>query len=130
VTQFYGGAGNAGSGIIIAGAQDNGTLAFDPATGTEQWKAIFGGDGGFCSADANNVKVFYGEYVFLNIHRNTDGATSDDTAGDRYISGQFWNAAIGDWDWKPIPFRIPDAFNQRALFIAPFTLDPNNSNPG
>jgi hypothetical protein len=128
VTQFYGGAGNAGSGIIIAGAQDNGTLAFDPATGTEQWKAIFGGDGGFCSADANNVKVFYGEYVFLNIHRNTDGATSDDTAGDRYISGQFWNAAIGDWDWKPIPFRIPDAFNQRALFIAPFTLDPNNSN--
>ena len=128
VTQFYGAAGNASTGIIIAGAQDNGTLAFDPATGSEEWKQIFGGDGGFCCADANNASVFYGEYVFLNIHRNTDSATTDDTTGDRYISGQFWNAVIGDWDWKHPPFRIPDAFNQRALFIAPFTLDPNDSN--
>jgi hypothetical protein len=128
VTQFYGAAGNATSGIIIAGAQDNGTLAYDPATGSEQWKPIFGGDGGFCCADANNSQLFYGEYVYLNIHRNTDGATTDDTTGDRYISGQFWNGAIGEWDWKPAPFRIPDAFNQRALFIAPFTLDPNDSN--
>jgi photosystem II stability/assembly factor-like uncharacterized protein len=128
VTQFYGGAGNATSGIIIAGSQDNGTLAFDPSTGSEQWRQIFGGDGGFCAADANDPNTFYGEYVYLNIHRNTDGATSDDTAGDRYISGQFWNAAIRRWDWKQPPFRIPDAFNQRALFIAPFALDPNDSN--
>ena len=128
VTQFYGGAGNAGSGIIIAGAQDNGTLAFDPAAGSEQWRQIFGGDGGFCCADANDPNVFYGEYVFLNIHRNTDGATTDDTTGDRYISGQFWNGVIRQWDWKQPPFRIPDAFNQRALFIAPFTLDANDSN--
>jgi hypothetical protein len=126
VTQFYSAAGNTTTGVIVAGAQDNGTLAFDPATGPNRWKQIFGGDGGFCCADPSDPQVFYGEYVRLNLHRNLDGATSDDTAGDRYISGQFWNAAAQRWDWKPVPFQIPDAFNQRALFIAPFVLDPNN----
>lgn len=128
VTQFYGGAGNAVSGVIIAGAQDNGTLAKPAGAGPDDWHTIFGGDGGFCAADPADANTFYGEYVFLNIHRNTDGATTDDTEGNRYISGQFWNPVIGRWDWKPAPFRIPDAFNQRALFIAPFVLDPNQPN--
>lgn len=128
ITQFYGAAGNPATGVIIGGAQDNGTLAFRRENGSEDWRQIFGGDGGFCAADFSDPNVFYGEYVFLNIHRNTDGATTDDSAGDRYISGQFWNEAINQWDWKPIPFRIPDAFNQRALFIAPFALDPNEPN--
>jgi photosystem II stability/assembly factor-like uncharacterized protein len=128
VTQFYAAAGNPTTGVIIAGAQDNGTLAFDPAKGAQAWTPIFGGDGGFCCADPADPQIFYGQYVYLGLHRNTDGATTDDTAGDRYICGQFWNAAAGRWDWKPPPFQIPDAFNQAALFIAPFTLDPNNPN--
>jgi hypothetical protein len=127
VTQFYSASGNVSTGVIVAGAQDNGTLAFDPSSGAQNWKEIFGGDGGFCCADPNDSKFFYGEYVFLNIHRNTDGATTDEHSGDRYISGQFWNVATSSWDWKPMPFQIPDAQNQRALFIAPFVLDPNNS---
>ncbi|QIB47832.1 WD40/YVTN/BNR-like repeat-containing protein [Streptomyces aureoverticillatus] len=128
VTQFYGGAGHVGSGRIIGGAQDNGSLIFDPALGTEDWREFFGGDGGWCASDPTDPDVFYGEYVFLNIHRNTDGATTDDTQGDRYISGQFFNFATGDWDWKQVPFRITDAKNENALFIAPFVLDPNNEN--
>jgi hypothetical protein len=128
VTQLYGGAGNAASGTIIAGAQDNGTLCYKPAQGTENWTTIFGGDGGWCAADPTDPDVFYGEYVFLGIHRNTDGGASDDTEGNRYINGQFWNQAIRDWDWKPLPFRIPDAKTNRALFVAPFILDPNNAN--
>jgi hypothetical protein len=124
-TQFYAAAGNEVSGKIIGGAQDNGTLAYDPAAGTESWTTIFGGDGGWCAADPTDPMVFYGEYVFLNIHRNTDGGTTDDTTGDRYISGQFWNPAVG-WDWKPVPFQIPDARTRNALFIAPFVLDPND----
>lgn len=127
VTQFYGGSGNAASGKIVGGAQDNGTLCFDPALGTERWTTIFGGDGGWCAADPTDPDVFYGEYVFANVHRNLDGGTTDDLAGDRYISGQFWNALIGDWDWKPVPYRIPDAMNQKALFIAPLVLDPNDA---
>lgn len=128
VTQFYGGAGNPVSGKIVGGAQDNGTICFDPALGTEQWTTIFGGDGGWCAADPTDPSVFYGEYVYLNIHRNTDGGTTDDVNGDRYISGQFWNPAAGDWAWKPVPYRIPDAMNFDALFIAPFVLDPNEPN--
>jgi photosystem II stability/assembly factor-like uncharacterized protein len=128
VTQFYGGAGNATSGKIIGGAQDNGTLCFDPARGPGKWTRIFGGDGGWCAADPSDANVFYGEYVYLNIRRNTDGGATEDTQGDRYISGQYRNHDEREWDWKPVPFRIDDAMNQRALFIAPFVLDPNEPN--
>ncbi|MFD7626962.1 WD40/YVTN/BNR-like repeat-containing protein [Streptomyces sp. NPDC059851] len=128
VTQFYAGAGHPGSGKIIGGAQDNGSIVFDPTLGSQNWRQFFGGDGGWCASDPTDPDVFYGEYVFLNIHRNTDGATTDDTQGDRYISGQFFNFGTRDWDWKRAPFRITDAKNENALFIAPFVLDPNNEN--
>jgi hypothetical protein len=128
VTQFYGGAGNPTSGTIIGGTQDNGTLCRKKRAGLDGWTSMFGGDGGWCAADPNDPNVFYGEYVYLNIHRNMDGGATDDTLGDRYISGQFWNPNLGDWDWKPFPFHIPDARSQNALFIAPFILDPNESN--
>jgi photosystem II stability/assembly factor-like uncharacterized protein len=118
VTQFYAGAGNAASGSIIGGAQDNGTLLFTSAAGSEGWTEMFGGDGGWCAADPTDPNVFYGEYVYLNVHRSLDGGASAD-----YISGQFWNGT--EWTWKPVPYRIPDAKNQNALFIAPFVLDPN-----
>lgn len=121
VTQFYSGAGNVATGTIIGGAQDNGTLRFTPAGGSEQWTSMFGGDGGWCASDPNDPDYFYGEYVYLNIHRSTNGGQRAD-----YISGQFWNGAA--WVWKPVPYRISDARNQNALFIAPFILDPNNSN--
>jgi hypothetical protein len=131
VTQFYGGAGHAESGKLIGGAQDNGTLCFDPGQGPQKWTAIFGGDGGWCAADPTDPDIFYGEYVYLAIHRNTDGGASPDDSGDRYIDGQFFNQATQAWDWKPAPYRIPDAMpvpagqSRRALFIAPFVLDPN-----
>ncbi len=120
VTQFYGGAGNADSGTIIGGAQDNGTIRFTPEGGTEGWDEMFGGDGGYCAADPDHPEYVYGEYVFLNIHRSTDGGQTAE-----FISGQVWNGF--DWVWKPPPYRISDARNQNALFIAPFVLDPNES---
>ena len=104
ITQFYGAAGNATSGVIIGGTQDNGTLQY--TGGTETWDAMFGGDGGWCAADPDDPNYFYGEYVYLRIHRSTNGGTSSN-----YIySG------------------LADAENDRANFIAPFILDPNDSN--
>jgi photosystem II stability/assembly factor-like uncharacterized protein len=120
VTQFYGAAANTTSGTIVGGAQDNGTLRFTTAGGPQKWSEMFGGDGGFCAAHPSDQNVFYGEYVYLNIHRSMDAGQSSD-----YISGQYWDGA--NWSWKPIPYLIPDAKNQAALFIAPFVLDPNKA---
>ena len=120
VTQFFAGAGNPATGAIIGGAQDNGTLRFTQGGGAEGWSEMFGGDGGWCAADHTDPNVFYGEYVFLNVHRSVDGGATAE-----YISGQFWNGS--EWAWKPVPFRIPDAMSRNALFIAPFVLDPNDS---
>ena len=104
VTQFYGGAGNATSGTIVGGAQDNGTLRF---TGNAQnWNAFFGGDGGFCASDPTNQLYFYGEYTDLRIFRSSDGGSGND--------GFIVNG-------------LADA-GTNANFIAPFILDPNNAN--
>ena len=121
ITQFYSGAGNPGSGKIIGGAQDNGTLSFDPQQGAQKWASVFGGDGGWCASDPADPNIFYGEYVFLNIYRNTDAGGSQTD----YISGQFYDDTAQNWNWKPAPYSIPDAQSQKALFIAPFVLDPS-----
>ena len=128
VTQFYYGAGNATTGTIIGGAQDNGTLRFTTAGGESGWTEMFGGDGGMCAADPNDPNLFYGEYIALNIHRSRDGGATAE-----FISGQWYNPNKfgpnrGGPDWKSAPYLIPDAKSQQANFIAPFVLDPNNSN--
>jgi photosystem II stability/assembly factor-like uncharacterized protein len=121
VTQFYGGAGNVATGAIVGGTQDNGTLVYTPAGGSEGWTEMFGGDGGWCAADPTDPNVFYGEYVYLNIHRSLDGGQNAE-----FISGQYWNGQA--WTFKQVPYRITDAATGNALFIAPFVLDPNAPN--
>jgi len=109
VTQFYGGAGNTLSGRIVAGAQDNGTLVYSPPPGVNSgpngWGAMYGGDGGFVAADRNDPNMMYGEYVYLQIHRSIDG-------GNRSV---LINTGLEDAGQRT-----------RALFIAPFILDPAN----
>ena len=121
ITQFYGVAANAATGNVIGGTQDNGTLFYSPAAGAQGWTTTFGGDGGFSAADPTNANIYYGEYTYLNLHRSTDAGASAD-----YISGQVWNGS--DWVWKAAPYRIDDAMNKAANFVAPFVLDPNNAN--
>jgi photosystem II stability/assembly factor-like uncharacterized protein len=112
ITQFYGGAGsfNNGVAVIIGGAQDNGTVSSNGPT-SALWSIVtdtsgFGlGDGGFCAADPSNPNYFYGEYVYLQIYRSTNGAVT----ASYIFSG------------------ITDANNANAAnFIAPFILDPSN----
>jgi hypothetical protein len=57
------GAGNAASGKIVGGAQDNGTICFDPSSRPSTGRPIFGGDGGWCAADPTDPNVLYGECV-------------------------------------------------------------------
>src|SRR5215831_5444988 len=105
ITQFYGGAGNTNSGTIVGGTQDNGDLRYTTAGGTEGWITWDGGDGGFSASDRTDQNYFYGEYVYLEIHRSSSGASAN--SGSDIYSG------------------ISDAGNA-ANFIAPFILDPNN----
>src|SRR5207237_172186 len=103
---FYGAAGSVSSGTIVGGTQDNGTLRYTPGGGTEGYTTMFGGDGGFSAADPTDSNYFYGEYVYLQIHRSTN-------------AGVFSNYIYSG---------ISEAGAQTANFIAPFILDPNNPN--
>ena len=112
ITQFYGAAGNSNSSVIVGGTQDNGTLRYTTGGGQQGWTSMFGGDGGICAADPVNSSYFYGEYVFLQIHRSANGGASSS-----YIYQ-------GDGVQK-----ITDAGSgSTANFIAPFILDVNNPN--
>jgi photosystem II stability/assembly factor-like uncharacterized protein len=105
LTQFYGGAGNVTSGVVVGGTQDNGSLRYTPGGGPQGWTAVFGGDGGFAGADSTSPLFFYGEYVYLYLHRSTDGGASAN-----YIYTGISDSGVA------------------ANFIAPFILDPNNPN--
>jgi photosystem II stability/assembly factor-like uncharacterized protein len=110
ITEFYGAAGDAATGVIIGGTQDNGTLKFSGGTvpggpNTESWKDIgFGGDGGTCAIDPTNSNYLYGETLFptLKIRRSTDGGNTNSI-----ISGGI--SDIGS-----------------TYFTAPLILDPND----
>ena len=117
ITQFYGAAGNATSGTIVAGAQDNGSDRYTPAGGTNGWTMWFGGDGGFCASDPTDPNYFYGEYTYLQIYRSTDGGNSAN-----YIYSGVTDAG-GAEDYDP-----GETNDSNANFIAPFILDPNNPN--
>jgi regulation of enolase protein 1 (concanavalin A-like superfamily) len=104
VTQFYGGAGNPATGVIVGGAQDNGTVVKSTASGTS-WVQTLGSDGGFAAADPTDPSYFYTETIYLGIYRSSNGGNG----------------------WNFIASGITDA-GANTLFIAPFILDPNNSN--
>lgn len=124
VTQFYYGDGHLGTNTVMGGTQDNGTLRYTPSQGPNAWNDVWGGDGGDISSDPSDPLVWYGEYVYLQIFRDTSGGAATKFPDD-YICGRYWSAG---WRWKPAPFTIPDAQNNRAQFIAPFELDPNQPN--
>jgi hypothetical protein len=142
ITQFYGAAGNSSSGTIVAGAQDNGTERVLSSGSTGSFTSMFGGDGGFCAADQSDPNYFYGEYVYLQIHRSSNGGTSSS-----YITGGLGDAGLPDTNGDFQVFYPPegkDALSSddpdsgaggpppdpdsAANFIAPFILDLNNFN--
>ncbi|MFO7615076.1 MAG: hypothetical protein R6W71_10600 [Bacteroidales bacterium] len=107
IVQFYGGAAAPDGSVIVGGTQDNDKLRYRPSgswSGTAGWYQAHTGDGGFSAVNYNNTSIIYGEYVRLVIKKSTNG-------GDSYS-----NAISG----------LSDAGTSRALFIAPFSMDPND----
>lgn len=120
ITQFYGASGNPTTGKIVGGTQDNGTLVYTPAGGTEGWTTTFGGDGGYSAADPIDDNYLYGEYIYGQVHRSSNGGVFSD-----YIYGEYWDGFTTTY--KNPPYIITDARDSNANFIAPILLDPNNS---
>lgn len=122
VTQFYWAAGNPTTNVVVGGTQDNGTVRY--SGDAQKYTPMFGGDGGFCAADPNDSNFFYGEYTYLTINRSTTGG---DWKAD-YIYGKdtVWNGSA--WETVTRAKPITEAQAGTANFIAPFMLDPNNSN--
>src|SRR5262249_51444416 len=116
VTQFYGGSAYAGTGRILGGTQDNGTLIYNG--NPQAWVTEFGGDGGFAAIEPTNANHLYGEYVYLALHRSLTGDANSD-----YIYGAFWNGST--YVCKALPYSIPDVCSGsnsllgQANFIAP-----------
>jgi len=102
-TQYYGAAGHGPTGRIVGGTQDNGTHTLN--LGSNAGWLTFGGDGGWSAIDPTDPEYIYGEYVYLTIHRSTNGG--------------LW----ADWIYQ----GIDDAWSA-ANFIAPFVLDPSDPN--
>ncbi|MGE0144670.1 MAG: WD40/YVTN/BNR-like repeat-containing protein [Planctomycetota bacterium] len=102
-TQFYGADGYGPTDTIIGGTQDNGTQRL--IANNRNSNMTFGGDGGQVEIDPTNPNYVYGEYVWLQIFRSTNGGSS---ASFRYNG-------------------ITEANSSGANFIAPIELDPNSS---
>jgi hypothetical protein len=125
ITQFYGGAASA-SGVIFGGTQDNGSPKIEPQANIsppydpETWSFVAGGDGGFVAADPTDPNYLYLEYTSLTLRRSTNGGQSAP-----YI---YCNPAPPPGNGGVCTSNgILDAQNG-ANFVAPFILDPSNSN--
>jgi photosystem II stability/assembly factor-like uncharacterized protein len=101
ITQFYHGAPYPGGDGYLGGTQDNGTLLGFDAWGSDQWRHINGGDGGYVAIDPQNPSNLYVESQWFGFRRSIDGGRTFEDAVD----------------------GVADNF----LFITPFVMDPNNS---
>ncbi|MFM9994436.1 MAG: WD40/YVTN/BNR-like repeat-containing protein [Phycisphaerales bacterium] len=106
ITQFYGAAVHDASGVVVAGAQDNGSNRY---TGNPQsWNVnVLGGDGTYAASDPTDPNVFYASFQRLAIQRSTNAGSTFSTS----VNG-----------------GLTDAGSLNCNFIAYFMLDPNNPN--
>lgn len=103
VTQFYHGAVFPDGKTYFGGTQDNGTLIGNDTDGTNGWREILGGDGGYVAVNPNDPLQLYAETTRLSLRKSTDG-------------GRTFGRAI---------FGIGEPENN-FNFITPFTFDPSD----
>src|SRR5262249_38200736 len=112
VTQFYYGLPYPDGTRYLGGAQDNSTLIGDDGNGTEGWRSVIGGDGGYVAINPANPDIIYGETQWANIAKSIDGGT-------RFAS------AVAGLDPIVSSTLGPEA---NYLFVAPFVMDPAQPN--
>jgi len=93
VTQFYACAlsPTAGSNIMLAGAQDNGTQRY-ASSGINSTTEVYGGDGAYCFIDQNSPSTQIASYVYNNFYVSTNSGLSfftsiiEDDATGKFIN--------------------------------------------
>lgn len=79
-TQFYHGAVYPGGAAYAGGSQDNGTNRGSDADGSDSWRRLVSGDGGFFAIDPTDPNLVYGESQGLSFVRSVNGGASLATA--------------------------------------------------
>jgi photosystem II stability/assembly factor-like uncharacterized protein len=73
ITQFYRlGTSATDPGVLIAGAQDNGTKGL----GSAIWRDVLGGDGMEALVDNTNASIMFGSLYYGDIYKSTNGGLS------------------------------------------------------
>ncbi|MBM3403680.1 MAG: hypothetical protein FJY10_02180 [Bacteroidetes bacterium] len=107
ITQFFGVSAAPDGSYICGGTQDNDHLRYKSSgtwSGANNWYQAETGDGGAAAINYNNTTIQYSEYTNLVIQKSTN-------------SGNSWFDAYSG---------ITDAGTDNALFISPFSMDPND----
>ena len=112
--QFHGVAANwSANPVYMGGTQDNGTLLTSNAASNAT--LVNDADGGAAAIDPTDPRYVYSESIYLDLNRSTSAGATGSSIRITHMPGQV----------KP----LSDAQSaSRALFIAPFVLDPRNTN--
>lgn len=108
VTQFYHGTPFQDGTRYLAGAQDNGTIFGSDDLGTDGWRPVYGGDGGFSAVHPAQTSTWLVEYQWATLARTTNG-------------GNTVTPSISGLDPVVSDLLGPGG---NYLFVAPFTHDP------
>ncbi|MCP4203874.1 MAG: hypothetical protein GY769_18305 [bacterium] len=137
--------------VVLGGTQDNGTnLRSDlPSGGSERWRSVFGGDGGWCLIDPEDSSIQFVQFQGVgNVFRSSNaGVTFTDVgatigANDRtafqapmlfapndsshlyYATQRLYESIDGGFTWNPIgPDLASRPWAIRSLAIAPSNAD-------
>ena len=102
VTQFYHGAVTADGTGYLGGTQDNGVILGSDPAGTNGWREVLTGDGGYAAIAPDRPNVMYAMTSGLSLSKSVDG-------------GQKFNPAT------------TGIINSGFKFIVPLVMDPSNS---
>jgi photosystem II stability/assembly factor-like uncharacterized protein len=99
ITQFYRlGTSATDPGVLIAGAQDNGTKAL----GASAWNDVLGGDGMEALVDHTNAGVMFGSLYYGDIYKSVNGGLS------------FTSSRLG--------------INESGAWVTPYVMHPTDPN--
>ncbi|MBE9467273.1 MAG: T9SS type A sorting domain-containing protein [Bacteroidetes bacterium] len=120
VTQFYSVA-YSGTGEVLGGTQDNGSLYINFKGNTPQSaKEVMGGDGAQCEFSKMNPNIFYTTLYYGGLKRTNDlGGASSEFYSPYLLKKHGWNAPGGGWASDP----------EQGAFVTPIALWETRNDP-